>query len=259
MKRAFRVSILCLALLYGCPANPGEEGRDSHDGTRLTSAEAPKGAASPREEPESRKGGQQAIRLPETALSGMPLREALMKRRSVRDYSGEPLELGELSALLFSAQGITGEHKGVKLRAAPSAGALYPMELYVFVHQVSGLEPGLYHYDPFEHALTALRKGDLRGELQGAGLGQEALGEAAAVIALAAVPARTTRKYGERGFRYVYMEAGHIAENILLEAVSLGLGAVPMGAFADRRLDGLLGIDGREEISLYLVAVGKIR
>jgi SagB-type dehydrogenase family enzyme len=132
------------------------------------------------------------------------------------------------------------------------------MEVYVFVHEVSGLEPGLYHYDPFEHGLTVMREGDLRGGLHGAGLGQGALREAGAVIALAAVPARTTRKYGERGLRYVYMEAGHIAENILLEAVSLGLGAVPVGAFADERLDGLLGIDGREEISVYLVAVGKI-
>jgi SagB-type dehydrogenase family enzyme len=188
----------------------------------------------------------------------MPLWEALRKRRSVRDYSGGPLEMEELSALLFSAQGITAERGGARLRTAPSAGALYPMEVYVFVHEVSGLEPGLYHYDPFEHGLTVMREGDLRGGLHGAGLGQGALREAGAVIALAAVPARTTRKYGERGLRYVYMEAGHIAENILLEAVSLGLGAVPVGAFADERLDGLLGIDGREEISVYLVAVGKI-
>lgn len=261
MNRALLASILCLALLYGCPGNSGEEGRNFHDSTRQPLPEALKGAMAHREEPERRTSlrSLQVIPLPAAAHTGMPLWETLRKRRSIRDYSGKPMEMGELSALLFSAQGITGELHGTKLRTAPSAGALYPMELYVIAHNVSGLEPGLYHYGPFEHSLTALKKGNLRDEIYNAGLRQGALKEANIVIVLAAVPARTTGKYGQRGFRYIYMEAGHIAENILLEAVSLNLGAVPVGAFVDSMLDALLGIDGKDEISLYLVAVGKIR
>lgn len=196
--------------------------------------------------------------LPVPDFQGMAVEEAIKKRRSIRSYSGKPMNMAELSGLLFSAQGITGEIHGQKLRTAPSAGALYPMELYVFVHNVSGLSQGLYHYNPLEHSLIVIKKGDLREDISKAGLGQKALKEANVVIALTAVPGRTTRKYGNRGFRYIYIEAGHIAQNMALEAVSSGLGAATIGAFLDNELNRLIGIDGKKGISLYLFTAGKI-
>jgi SagB-type dehydrogenase family enzyme len=202
-------------------------------------------------------GGQGVhIRLPEPRPGGLRFEEALRKRRSVREYSGRPVSMGELSQILFAAQGITGESHGRKLRTAPSAGALYPMEIYVIAHTVKGLEPGIYHYDPFGHVLELRESGDMRRALSGAGLGQSALREAAFVIACAAVPGRTTAKYGERGYRYVLIETGHVGQNVLLQAVSLGLAAVPIGAFNDAELGRLLGIDGKREAALYLIAVG---
>jgi SagB-type dehydrogenase family enzyme len=250
---------LSLTLLPpGCTGSEGGEGADFHERTKLTWLSAIKGALKRKKQPDVGKArpGLPIVRLPEPDFMGMPLEEALRKRRSARNYSKKPVALEALSQLLFSAQGITGETYGVKLRTAPSAGGLYPMELYIFAHNVEGLPPGLYHYSPFRHSLTVLERGDYGKALLRAGLEQEMLRDAALVIALTAVPERTTWKYGERGYRYIYMEAGHIAGNVLLEAVSLGLGAVPVGAFLDDRLDMLLGIDGREEISLYLIAVG---
>jgi SagB-type dehydrogenase family enzyme len=241
-------------LLLGCP---GETEEDSfHDRTKLPRPGFVKSPAprTGKTEVEKNHPKRPSISLPEADYRGMPVEEAIRKRRSTRSYSGKPMGLGELSVILFSAQGITGELEGTKLRAAPSAGALYPIELYAVVHNVSGLAPGLYHYNPFEHSLTQLREGDLRNAIYSAGLTQDALRNANVVLVLSAVPERTTR----RGRRYIYMEAGHIAENALLEAVSLGLGAVPVGAFFDDRLNELLGIDGKEEISLHLVAVGKV-
>jgi SagB-type dehydrogenase family enzyme len=261
MKERNIALILFLALLaFGCAGDSSEDGPGFHERTNLTLAAVQKGLAARRVEPEGKRSYPDlaVLSLPEAEYKGMPLEETIRKRRSIRSYPGKPVEVDELSALMFAAQGITGELYGTKLRAAPSAGALYPIELYVIVHNVSGLAPGLYHYDPFAHSLTELKKGDLRDDIYNAGLRQGAVKGANLVIVLTAVPARTTWKYGERGFRYIYMEAGHVAENILLQSVSLGLGAVPIGAFFDDRLNELLGIDGACEISLYLVAVGKL-
>jgi SagB-type dehydrogenase family enzyme len=257
MHRALLALALSL-LLLGCPGEPEED--SFHDRTKLPRPGIVKSPAPRKGTPEGEKNHPErpSISLPGADYRGMPVEETIRKRRSTRSYSGKPMELEELSTILFSAQGITGELYGTKLRAAPSAGALYPIELYAVVHNVRGIAPGLYHYNPFEHSLTQLREGDLRNEICNAGLTQEALRNANVVLALTAIPERTTRKYGERGHRYIYMEAGHIAENALLEAVSLGLGAVPIGAFFDDGLNELLGIDGKQEISLYLVAVGKI-
>jgi SagB-type dehydrogenase family enzyme len=255
---AFMIPVLFMAI--GCSGDGGGEGTDYREKAGLPAAAALRGRAAEGGEPGGKKRSARlpAISLPEAEYRGMPLEEAIRKRRSVRTYSGTPMAIAELSSLLFSAQGITGERYGTKLRAAPSAGALYPIEVYVIVHNVSGLTPGLYHYDPFRHGLTELRKKDFRKAISRAGLGQGVLEEANLVMVLTAVPARTTGKYGKRGHRYIYLEAGHVAENILLQSVSLGMGAVPIGAFSDDRLDELLGIDGENEMSLYLVAVGKM-
>ncbi len=196
--------------------------------------------------------------LPPPDHRGMPLEEALVKRRSVRNYAKKPMPLPVLSQLLFAAQGVTGKTYEQSLRTAPSAGALYPFEIYVVVHHVTDLPSGVYHYAIQAHALERVREGDFRGELTRAGLEQEMLGEANVTFVLAAVFNRIRHKYGERGFRYTYMEAGHISQNIALQAVSLGLGSVPVGAFLDEKVNELIGVDGRREAVIYLHAVGML-
>lgn len=161
-----------------------------------------------------------------------------------------------LSQLLFAAQGITGKIYGTPLRTAPSAGALYPIEIYLVVNKVAELEPGIYHYSIRKHALELLKSGDFRGRITPAGLKQEMLGQAGATFILSAIFDRTRHKYGERGFRYVYIEAGHISQNIALQAVSMGLGSVTVGAFLDEKVNQLINVDGVNEAAVYLHAVG---
>lgn len=192
------------------------------------------------------------------APQNMPisLLEAINRRRSLRDYTGEGISLEALSALLHAAQGIT--EPSYPKRAAPSAGALYPMEIYAVVHRVEGLEPGVYHYAVREHALELVRAGDLRQDLTLTCLDQEHVYTAAVVFVLSAIFQREEWKYQGRAYRYILMEAGHIGQNIYLAATGLGLGACAIGAFYDDRLDALLGIDGEEEVSLYVLTVGHV-
>ena len=186
--------------------------------------------------------------LPPPILTGRKsLEEALALRRSVRAYQDTPLTLQELAQLLWAAQGITHEQG---FRTAPSAGALYPLELYVATPE------GLYRYDPASHLLQVISQDDLRPALYAAALEQEPVRQALAVFVLAAVYERTAQKYGaDRSPRYVHLEAGHAAQNLLLEAVVLGLGAVPIGAFEDARVQTLLRIPTDHE-PLYLIPVG---
>ncbi len=200
--------------------------------------------------------GAKKVKLPDPEYSGKTVEQALETRRSVRSYSDEPLALKQLSQLLFAAQGITSGSSGHALRTAPSAGALYPFEVYAVVNGVMGLERGIYHYAPVDHALELVKEGDFREKISDAGLGQSSLAEAGVVLALTAVFDRTRSKYGERGFRYVYMESGHIAQNVFLQSVSLGLGCVCVGAFYDDDLNALLGVDGIREAAVYLEAIG---
>ena len=194
------------------------------------------------------------IRLPDPLRGGGPsLEEALLRRRSVREYSDEPLRLLELSQLLWAAQGIT-DPRG--LRTAPSAGGTYPLEIYVAVGAVEGLSAGVYKYRPAGHSLAKVREGDARAELAGAALGQRWVKEAAIDIIIAADYGRTTARYGDRGIRYVHMEAGHAAQNILLQAAALGLGAVPVGAFDDDGVGRALGSPPNER-PLYIIPIGR--
>jgi SagB-type dehydrogenase family enzyme len=176
-------------------------------------------------------------------------------RRSVRDYADAPLTLEELSRLLYAAQGVTEPRFG--FRAAPSAGALYPMELYVVVHRVAGLDRGIYHYAVQEHRLELVRSGDFRAEIVAAGIGQDFLGTAGVCLVLTAVFQRTRWRYRERTYRYILLEAGHIGQNIYLAATSMGMGACAVGAFLDDAVNELLGVDGEEEAALYILSVGK--
>ena len=170
-----------------------------------------------------------------------------------RGRSERPIDLVQLSQLLWAAQGETDESG---LRAAPSAGALYPLELYLVAGAVEGLEPGVYRYEVDGHRLARVASGDRRRELARAALGQSAVSGAAAVIAVGGVYERTTGKYGTRGRRYVHMEAGHAAQNLLLQATTLGLDAVPIGAFDDPAVRKAAAMD-RGTRALYLLPVGR--
>ncbi|MGB2841855.1 MAG: SagB/ThcOx family dehydrogenase [Halobacteriota archaeon] len=187
--------------------------------------------------------------------SNVSVEDALSKRRSIRDYSGESLTIEEVSQLLWAAQGITSPGGG---RTAPSAGALYPLELYLVAGDVEGIDKGVYRYRPEEHDLEKVKDGDVRAELADAALGQECVKDAAIDIVFTAVYARTTWKYGERGIRYVHIEVGHTAQNVYLQAVSLDLGTVVIGAFIDSEVKKIVSA-GEQEEPLYIMPVGRKR
>jgi len=196
-----------------------------------------------------------AIQLPEPRLKGpVSVEEALLRRRSVREYKDEPLTLAEVSQLLWAAQGIT-DPRGY--RTAPSAGALYPLELYLVVGRVEGLSAGIYHYIPDGHYLLPVAGGDRRAELAAAALGQAYVRDAPIDLVLSAIPERTTKRYGYRGIQYVHMEAGHVGQNVHLQAVSLGLGTVMIGAFTDERVKQVMNLS-KEEVPLYIMPVGRL-
>jgi len=185
------------------------------------------------------------------------LHEAILARRSVREYSDEPIDMDQLSYLLWACTGIQRVEQGYEFRTAPSAGALYPIETYVSANRVEGLSNGLYHYSIRRHALEELRAGDLGTELARAALDQALCIEAAAVFVWTAVFERSRWKYEQRGYRYIYMDAGHICENLYLAATGLGLGACAIGALFDDELNAVLGVDGAEESAIYMCAAGK--
>lgn len=181
--------------------------------------------------------------------------QVLLRRRSVREFRDAPLALDDLGQLLWAAQGLT-DSTGV--RTAPSAGALYPLEVYVVAGDVQELPSGLYHYVPGGHALRRIADWDKRQALARAAYDQPSITEAPAILTLCAVYERVTGKYGDRGLRYVHMEAGHAAQNVYLQAVSLQLGTVVLGAFDDRNVKEVLNLTGRET-PLYLMPVGRVR
>ncbi|MHC4158130.1 MAG: SagB/ThcOx family dehydrogenase [Planctomycetota bacterium] len=202
--------------------------------------------------------GAKKIQLPEPEYTGMALEEAIKNRRSVRNYSKEPLTMAQLSQLLFAAQGVTDKTFDKALRTAPSAGALYPFEVYIVVNNVQDVPRGIYHYAVLDHAIELVKAGDFRDEITNAGLKQEMLGEAGATFVLSAIFDRVRTKYGERAYRYTYIEAGHISQNLYLQAVSLGLGSVCAGAFLDKDVNQLIDLDGIAEAAVYFHAVGTL-
>jgi SagB-type dehydrogenase family enzyme len=207
------------------------------------------------------------IKLPEPVHgSSTSVEQALSHRRSVREYRDELISLAEVSRLLWAAQGVTNAEG---MRTAPSAGALYPLEVYVVAGKVSGIRPGVYKYIPGEHALELASEGDKRSELGNVSSGQPSIKDAALDIVIAGVYERTTGKYDSpvrdertgshypRGVGYVYLEAGHAAQNICLQSESLKLGTVTIGAFSD---DGVKMVTGMrdEERPLYIMPVGRV-
>ncbi len=183
--------------------------------------------------------------------SSTSVEEALWGRRSVRDYQKDSLSIEQISQLLWAAQGITGKWGG---RTAPSAGALYPLEVYLVVGEVKGLEVGLYHYDPGEHSILQRKAGDLRKKITQASLDQDEILRSPASLIITAVYERTRKKYAERGTRYVHMETGSVGENVYLQAESLNLGTVFIGAFDDQEVKKIMEI---KEEPLGIMPVGK--
>ncbi len=198
------------------------------------------------------------IPLPPPSLTGGPtLWEALGKRRSIRDYRPEPLSLEELSDLLWATQGITEKAFGPWYRTAPSAGALHPIDTYLVVNRVEGLEPGIYFFEVVEFSLVLKRAGDFGGPLAQAALNQDMARTAAVVFVWVAVIQRSRQKYRQRAYRYIYLDCGHIAQNLYLAATALDLGCCGVAAIFDDEVNDLVGVDGQEETAIYLAMVGK--
>jgi SagB-type dehydrogenase family enzyme len=201
--------------------------------------------------------------LPPPRRPELPLWEAIACRRSCRRFAAEPIQASEVAGLLEAAYGVTHAleaedgRRALPLRAVPSGGALYPLELYLAALQVDGLGPGLYHFDPLRPALAVVGDSLTAGDVAALSTYPEIVGECAAVIFVAAVFGRTRFKYGVRGYRFALLEAGHVGQNVLLAATAFGLGAVPLGGYYDRLTDQFLGLDGVNESTLYTIAVGK--
>lgn len=198
------------------------------------------------------------VRLPAApAPAGPPIEDVIARRRSVREYGERPVAFEELSRLLQHTIGITDRRDPVyHFRSVPSSGALYPVELYLAVFNVAGLEPGIYHYRIEEHALELLRPGDFRREVFEIAVAQEMVLRSAFVVVLTGIFARVQWKYVDRSYRYILLEGGHVGQNIYLEATALGLGACGIGAFLDDRINALVGVDGNDEATIYLLSVG---
>lgn len=195
------------------------------------------------------------VALPPPRLEGTTsIEAALARRRSIREFAPTPLRLADLGQLLWAAQGITAPLGG---RTAPSAGAIHPLEIYVAAAEVDGLPAGMYRYLPAGHALEPLSDGDPRPGVAAAAFEQESILACAAAILFAAAPDRTTGRYGDRGPRYIHMETGHAAQNVLLQAAGLGVGGVVLGAFNDERMAKETNLRPGEE-PLYLVGLGNI-
>lgn len=197
------------------------------------------------------------FQLPKPIASVVSFDEVIRTRRSVRSFSGDPLTLEELSYLLWSCTGIREVRGDHAFRTSPSAGALYPIETYVVINSVQGQGSGLYHYNVKEHKLEILRPGDLGEEVAHAALEQDMCAFAPVVFIWTAVFPRTIWKYGQRAYRYIYLDAGHIGAHLSLSAVSMGLGTCQIAATFDDEINAFLGVDGVQEGVVYMSVVGR--
>lgn len=188
--------------------------------------------------------------------------DVLLSRTSARALGPGTISLLQVAKVLFMSSAVTRDNAGTDFprpfRIVPSGGALYPLELYVHVARVEGLEAGLYHYDPEEHCLDLLRTGDAGPEVAAALVQHDLARSAAAIIFVSAVFFRSTFKYGDRGYRFVLLEAGHLVQNVLLTAQELGLATAPIGGYSDRDVDRFLGFDGLSESTVYVVLLGPV-
>ncbi|MDT8273779.1 MAG: SagB/ThcOx family dehydrogenase, partial [Desulfomonilia bacterium] len=201
--------------------------------------------------------GAKKVSLSQPELCGdMTLHEALLRRKSLRRFVDTVITKESLSCLLWACSGIQRKEMGFEFRTAPSAGALYPIETYLVAHRVESLGGGVYHYNVKHHLLEELRQGDFRSDIAKAALGQLMCAHAAAVFIWTALFERSQWKYKQRAYRYVYLDAGHIAQNLGLAATSLGLGCCHVGALFDDEVNRIIGVDGIRESVLYMSVVG---
>ncbi len=199
----------------------------------------------------------QKIELPGLGeVAGTSLLETLKARRSVRDYKNEPITKEALSYLLWASTGISHTQGDYAFRTAPSAGALYPIETYIAVNNVTQLAEGIYHYSIWSHELELVKRGNCGNALARSAMGQNICSDGAVVFVWTAIFQRAKWKYDQRGYRYVYLDAGHIAENLALAATSVNLGSCQIGALFDDEINDVLNLDGREESVIYMSAVG---
>jgi SagB-type dehydrogenase family enzyme len=207
------------------------------------------------------RGGEETLALPPPETGSGGLFETISRRSSCRDFADAPLALDDLSSLLAGAYGLTRAERlesglELSLRGVPSAGALYPLELYLVLRRVGELEEGVYHYEPSEHAIERLRTGIDRARLAEGFIAPAALDRANAVVFIAAVFERTLHKYGARGYRYILFEAAHVAQNLCLLASDRGLGSLCVGGFRDSVVNRFLELDPRTEGAVYSVGIG---
>ena len=198
------------------------------------------------------------VEFPQPRYGGeISVEEGINERKSIRSYEDAPLKIEEVGQLLWAAGGFRSDAITGASRTYPSAGATYPQELYLVVGKVEGLLPGIYRYDPFSHKIKLVKKGDCRKDLSRASLGQACIQKAPISLVFTVVYGRTTSKYGNRGVRYVHMDVGYASENVYLQAESLGLCTVAIGAFHDKEVEKILGLSKEEP--LLIMPVGRIR
>jgi SagB-type dehydrogenase family enzyme len=270
---ARRQTVSWLRSVYGGPPDPDDPAEAYHEASKVSPSQIGRqlqGAARLAADRELQLSSMRAVKrqgvagipLPAPAPLDCRLGDVLERRRSHRAFDPDPVAVDALTAVLHAGYGVTGVlgadegQPELRLRAVPSGGALYPLELYAAVLRVAGLEPGLYHFDPPRSCLEILRTSVSPDELAGLSTYPEIASSCAALVLVAAIFGRTRFKYGLRGYRFALLEAGHVAQNVLLAATALGLAAVPLGAFYDRRTDAFLDLDGVNESTLYAIAVG---
>lgn len=187
----------------------------------------------------------------------MSLYEAILRRKSLRRFINVPIPLEVISCILWASGGIQRKEMGFDFRTAPSAGALYPIETYLIVNAVETLKQGVYHYNVKHNHLEELKLGDFREATAQAALDQAMCVNAAAVVAWTAVFERSVWKYKQRAYRYIYLEAGHMAQNLALTTTSLGLGCCQIAALFDNEVNNIIGLDGTDESVVYMSAIGQ--
>ena len=196
------------------------------------------------------------FQLPSPNLTGLSFEEALQRRRTIRTFSDKSLALAQISQLLYAAAGITGKAADSSLRSVPSAGALYPVHVYIAVKNVDDLPRGFYQYDAEEHSLNIVNAGDQHEILEAIGYGQRVFTSAPALLLFAVAPEQLRRKYRKLTERFMHIEVGHAAQNVLLQASSLDLAAAVLGVFKERELSQHLGLVIRRHEPVYMLALG---
>jgi SagB-type dehydrogenase family enzyme len=197
------------------------------------------------------------IQLPDTLQEAtMDFAEVLRRRKSIRAFSNQPLSLDDLGFLLWASTGIQRVEHGYEFRTAPSAGALYPIETYVAANNIEDVDSGIYHYNIKNHLLEEIKAGNFGDAIAHAALDQKMCATASVIFIWTAIFERSKWKYNQRAYRYIYLDAGHIAENLALAAASITCGSCQVGAFFDEEINSIVGVDGAEESTICLSVIG---